>query len=262
MYSQPAAQSIQPARIRHAEMVKELTGSLLDIEGVVACVVMIILRGGERSWLSCSKSNSNNQVSCDFFKNGLYRADILTQGAFLGKNRVIFPEEYVHLDELEKSYFQHLLSYGLHRCYSLARSCSDCHILVHCYSDESPTNPFQFYERTVSPLEQFTAQFIDRTMELYCEELPQLSYSRFSQDEKYRQHVLTRRSDLPETQFSRSELQVLYWSAQGKTAEEIAFVLDISHHTVKTYRHRLIKKLNATNMTHAVYLGKQLSLIP
>jgi len=51
---------------------------------------------------------------------------------------------------------------------------------------------------------------------------------------------------------SKRELQVLTKISSGKTTKEIAVFLGISEHTVKDYVKMGLKKLNATNRTHAV----------
>ena len=51
---------------------------------------------------------------------------------------------------------------------------------------------------------------------------------------------------------SNREFQVLKKISLGQTTKEIAFLLGISEHTVKDYVKLALKKLNATNRTHAV----------
>ena len=51
---------------------------------------------------------------------------------------------------------------------------------------------------------------------------------------------------------SEREQTVLHWLAQGKTANEIALILDISVCTVRAHIRSIVCKLNASNITHAV----------
>lgn len=51
---------------------------------------------------------------------------------------------------------------------------------------------------------------------------------------------------------SEREIEILKWSAQGKTSGEISIILSISEKTVKTHIDHAGKKLNTTNKTHAV----------
>lgn len=58
-----------------------------------------------------------------------------------------------------------------------------------------------------------------------------------------------------------SEIETLYWAARGKTSEETAIILKLSPNTITSYRKQAIQKLNASNITHAVFLAAQLGLI-
>ncbi|MEE9303187.1 MAG: helix-turn-helix transcriptional regulator [Thiotrichaceae bacterium] len=51
---------------------------------------------------------------------------------------------------------------------------------------------------------------------------------------------------------TRREGECLSWAAIGKTASEIAEILNISEHTVHFHTKNAIKKLDAANKTHAV----------
>ena len=51
------------------------------------------------------------------------------------------------------------------------------------------------------------------------------------------------------------EGECLSWAAVGKTANEIADLLHISEHTVHYHTKNTVKKLNASNKTHAVVIA-------
>jgi LuxR family quorum sensing-dependent transcriptional regulator len=54
---------------------------------------------------------------------------------------------------------------------------------------------------------------------------------------------------------SEREQTVLHWLAEGKTACEIAVILNISVCTVRAHIRNIVFKLNASNVTHAVARG-------
>jgi DNA-binding NarL/FixJ family response regulator len=54
---------------------------------------------------------------------------------------------------------------------------------------------------------------------------------------------------------SEREQTVLHWLAEGKTACEIAVILNISVCTVRAHIRNIVCKLNASNVTHAVARG-------
>jgi DNA-binding NarL/FixJ family response regulator len=59
---------------------------------------------------------------------------------------------------------------------------------------------------------------------------------------------------------STREVEVLKLLSSGKKNKEIAHELDINEKTVSTYKARLFKKLNVTNLIDLVNQGKQLDI--
>lgn len=51
---------------------------------------------------------------------------------------------------------------------------------------------------------------------------------------------------------TKGERRVLIWCAKGKTSFEISKIIDLSQHTVNHYLNSAVKKLEASNRTHAV----------
>jgi DNA-binding CsgD family transcriptional regulator len=60
---------------------------------------------------------------------------------------------------------------------------------------------------------------------------------------------------------SRRELECLYWSAQGKSIDEVAIILNISKSTVRNYLDSVKTKLNSFKITKAIYQAAKLGLI-
>lgn len=62
-----------------------------------------------------------------------------------------------------------------------------------------------------------------------------------------------RRSELtPARALTKRELEVIRWTAQGKTSAEIGQILSLSDHTVNAYMNNAIKKLDCVNRTQLV----------
>jgi len=57
------------------------------------------------------------------------------------------------------------------------------------------------------------------------------------------------------------ELEVVRWTAQGKTSSEIGKILSLSDHTVNAYMTNAIKKLDCVNRTQLVAKALRLRLI-
>jgi len=53
----------------------------------------------------------------------------------------------------------------------------------------------------------------------------------------------------PEMKFSKRELEILKWTAEGKTSAEISIILSISENTVNFHQKNMQKKFNAPNKT-------------
>ncbi|MGV1785320.1 MULTISPECIES: helix-turn-helix transcriptional regulator [Agrobacterium] len=67
-------------------------------------------------------------------------------------------------------------------------------------------------------------------------------------------------SKLP-SPLTKRELDVVRWTAQGKTSVEIAELLSISEHTVNTYMNNAIRKLDCVNRAQLVAKTIRLGLI-
>jgi DNA-binding CsgD family transcriptional regulator len=60
---------------------------------------------------------------------------------------------------------------------------------------------------------------------------------------------------------SQRELECLLWTAEGKTSEDIAIILQLSVHTINHYLTAATRKLNAVNRLHAVARAMRLGLL-
>ena len=67
---------------------------------------------------------------------------------------------------------------------------------------------------------------------------------------------------LPAVTLSRHEEQCLIWAARGKTAEEIADVLDLASNSVKAYLDTARHKLHCMNLNHAIAVAFATGVIP
>jgi DNA-binding CsgD family transcriptional regulator len=65
----------------------------------------------------------------------------------------------------------------------------------------------------------------------------------------------------PVFKLSTREVEVLYWTACGKTGEEAALILGISKRGVRFHVCNIMHKLNCTNVTHAVAKALYFNLI-
>lgn len=61
--------------------------------------------------------------------------------------------------------------------------------------------------------------------------------------------------------FTPRQNQVMWWTCQGKTYEEISIILGIELCSVKFHMKLVVKKLDASNSRQAVYLATKNQLV-
>lgn len=64
-----------------------------------------------------------------------------------------------------------------------------------------------------------------------------------------------------EMKFSKRELEILRWTAEGKTSAEIAMILSISENTVNFHQKNMQRKCNASNKTQVACYAAATGLI-
>ena len=60
---------------------------------------------------------------------------------------------------------------------------------------------------------------------------------------------------------SPRELEVIRWSAEGKTSIEIAVILGLSEHTINSYTTKILQKLQVVNRAQMVGKAIRMGLI-
>lgn len=65
----------------------------------------------------------------------------------------------------------------------------------------------------------------------------------------------------PKSALTKREIEVLQWSADGKTAPEIGAILEVSNHTVVFHVANAMRKLNASSRTAATVKAAMLGLL-
>ncbi|MDP1574624.1 MAG: LuxR C-terminal-related transcriptional regulator [Coxiellaceae bacterium] len=242
---------------KYRHFIKKLTKPFYKISHFSGTTVAIFLKTGEMAWLSTTP-----KTSLKIFATGLHRGDLLLQPKHNSFNRVVFPEEYTEIDETQSAINAILKNDKLYRGYCIVRACDDCSIMITCNVNTESINHRSFYESTIDYFEKCINDFLDDIISIYSELLPALSNCQFTLNSDYRHQVITTRHATKEsTHLNDAELDVLYWSAQGKSANEIAAITGLTKNTVDTYRQRLIEKLSADNITQAVYIAAKSGFI-
>lgn len=66
---------------------------------------------------------------------------------------------------------------------------------------------------------------------------------------------------IPNKKLLPREKECLYWTAMGKTVEEISMILGITFHTARYYIQTMREKLDSTTAAQAVYTGMKQGII-
>lgn len=103
--------------------------------------------------------------------------------------------------------------------------------------------------------------FFDQLLQFYANDKSELKYSRFFQDPAFRKKLI--RGEIKEIipNFKERELQCLYWSRMGKTAEEISIILRLSKTTIRGYLEEIREKCGVSCIQDAVTLAIQQKFI-
>jgi len=73
--------------------------------------------------------------------------------------------------------------------------------------------------------------------------------------------ITDRHSPLNDNRLTSREIEILKWTADGKSAEEISCILDVSKHTVDFHVKNAVSKLQVNNKTAAVVRAVMLGLL-
>lgn len=237
MYHQP--QNVSQQIYSPYSLLQNFEKDFLNSREVIPRDVIIILNNGDHAWISDTAHSVSAQWNHDY-DHLLNRRDLWQY------------QDVIFYKDLEQTQANNRESFA----YCIVRHSSDCIILA-TYAPHKPClNSQKLYEETVDEIEKSTYDILNNALADFCHKLPSLTTSRFANDERYRFAIIRNRQvKCPMPKLTHSELKVLYWASQGKTAEETAIILDLSKNTIITYRKTATEKLEAANITHAVYLA-------
>ena len=243
--------------IKYRHQVRKLIEPLKLIPNFSGIAIGIVVKSGRSAVLS-----STPRVTLQTVNSGLSRSEILLNFEYIKKPRLISPKHFEDLDIVQKELKKVLSKYHVYRGYCYSRSCEDCCIIVAFNTRSIIKNHQDLYLNTKDIVLPFIIRFIDEMLYAYLTKVPELKYSRFATDKHYRHNILN--SDASVLDFETltdKELAILYWTAKGKSANDIALILSLSKNTIDSYRREIIQKLNVTNITQAVHLAIQTNMI-
>ncbi|NNM59668.1 MAG: helix-turn-helix domain-containing protein [Legionellales bacterium] len=144
--------------------------------------------------------------------------------------------------------------FKINRAFYIVRNSPECQFVFGCIPKEKPSNFDDFYQMTLEKFENFCVEFVDRTVDIIKLHNPSYNQAIILNDKTYRKSIIkTKGSNRP--QLTRVEMDVLNWTAYGKSAQEIAQIMSEKVTNINFFRNQLKKKLNTYNMPHAVFEG-------
>jgi len=239
------------ASANHFELIRNLFNKS-QLDDVTSFDIYIILPNGKFTFLSSAPLESTLEI----VTSGYYLGEYMLNPYYYRKYKNYFHND-IEMDKLHQNLYDIRASHAYFQCYVLFRQCLDCTVIAACNSDHRIKRHIEFYQRTVDQFELLIHDFISQTINVYLQYLPELEHSIFASNNHFRRQIILSSKPDAITKLSAREHSVLYWTNQGETANQIAARLSISVHTLNTYKQRIIKKLNASNVVHAIAIARK-----
>jgi DNA-binding CsgD family transcriptional regulator len=142
--------------------------------------------------------------------------------------------------------------FNMHRTFYVTRNASECRLVFGALHEQHIDNPQQLYRSTIANFEDFCVEFMDKFIDIIKFHNPNYNRSIILNDKYYRKSIIKNLYH-HDQKLTNREIECLYWAANGKSSAETAMILKIKPATVDEYRMKIKKKLNCSNLVHAVY---------
>ena len=142
--------------------------------------------------------------------------------------------------------------FNMYRTFYITRKTPECRFVFGALHDHLIYDPHELYRCTISKFEDFCIEFLDKIIEIIKLHNPNYANSITLNDKYYRKSII-KNSHYHKQTLTKREIECLHWAANGKSSIETASILKIKSTTVDEYRKQIKRKLNCTNLAHAVY---------
>ena len=244
--------------IRYEREIGQTCSDISHKIGVNYISCCLILPGGAKFIIS----NNPGQIAIPYHIHGLIRIDNAFSADRYKKNTSGFfiPSEIPN-DRSGYLYEKISSEFGIENTIGFLRNFQGYQLIIifsHDRSNEKPTA----YPQREKHLCNYAIDFFEKLLLFYAHDKPQLKYSRFCQDAFFRNKFICGEfNDDAAIAFKERELQCLYWAQMGKTAEEIAIILDLKKSTVRGYLEDIREKCGVSCIQEAIVLATQQKLI-
>lgn len=222
--------------------------------------VIIFLHNKQKFWFS----NTAADLAIPYHVYQLYHLDMnSSEGPHLQKDHFFAEEELTSpIDILYRRLSQEL--YHCYNLYGLVRKYSECTLLMYAGSSVPLGNLEdikKLYEKTYQVFEDFVIYFLENNIHIMEYYYDAIKYARIYYDDAFRKALIHGEYKETTQALTQKEALCLHWASYGKTGDEIGAILNISPYTVRQHLKDAIVKLGATNITHAVFKAKNISLL-
>lgn len=245
--------------VRYKSVIEPFAKKLLDKCGFDKFAILIRYNN-KKYWLS----NTYDDLAIPHDIYQLSQLDLSNiESTYQGKTHFFPTYEIQHpIYDL----YQHLIQdfYHFFTIYVLTRICHECHILLFAGATSHPSSFEEckrIYRNTHDDFENFVIEVLDHLIYTFLLTSPNIKLSRIYNDANFRKMIIKGQYNENFVKLTEQEIQCLHWASLGKTAEDSSTILQISPYTVRQHLKDAITKLNAANITNAVYKANLLHLI-
>lgn len=222
---------------------------------------LLIIYNQKKFWLS----NTYYDFAIPHALFQLHTLDISMSKEFYVNRDHIYPTHHV-INPIYDMYTKIINSiYNFYTIYTLERHCLDCRVLLYAGNSQPINNSLanleKIYHDTRDEFENFALEVFDENIDSLTLSSNSIKYARIFYDVNFRKELIKNNFSQQVVPLTPQETNCLHWASLGKTADEIASIINISAHTVRQHLKNSINKLQANNVTHAVYIANSLGVI-
>lgn len=236
------------ASLYYKDMLSMLKPALNQI-GVRYIAIYFLFPNGERFVLT-----NHFELSKSYYIEDTYLKDKNLYYETFDHEKPIFPKDIDLFSGYENVLEGRFSTYWN---YYKAWKSYDCQIVIGALSNKKRDDNEYFYKISHKRLEKILFSFIDNNIKIFSLQNPNFKGTRILSDSSFRKNLVEGKLSEKERTISDKELMTLYWSALGKTSEEVSIITGASRNSINSYRQSIVEKLNCCNITHAVFEASQ-----
>lgn len=233
------------ASIKYRNQIDTLCSQLKKLTSLDYFVVYLLFKNGKRFVLS-----NMYHILEDYYLESYYKQDYSISDTLIS-NRSHYICDQVNSVSPQ---FQDILTnkFNVHRTFYTIRNTEECTFVFGGATKNKIADSSLLYKKCKDKFDDFCVNFIRDSQRLIIDHNSELKNAIILNDRAHLIRCIKNPSEIY-NELSTREIECITWAAKGKTSLETALILNISSETVNKYRRSVIKKLDCTNLCHAVY---------